>query len=687
MPTQMQEARSLDLYADRPKTPNGIYSGPELPHAVPLGAPMKQPSGHPPAPQGRAFSPAPPVPGVSGWQSPFEEFVAAELEAIGRKLDSITESVSSMPHSADLTTQRSTAGEENTSNTFFTGRPQRASRGRRPSWVEVLSSLNTSAPGTRNHSMVHRNLSSEDSCKQGLPDRQASAGTVSHIDGDQASQFFGKKVRKTDRSQATDRSGQEPHNWTSFDNSMSESMPTSPASRRAPTSLTHGTLSEVQPDIMMAGTDKASWMRGFGAKGHPALPEVAPSRSKVSATDRGSVVHHHRRRGHFLLLDEVWNFLEYPESSRPAYIFNKVMTPFILMTVFVTLFQTVEPEPPLSGPSAAIIETVIDGLFFLEFLVRLAVSPNKLTFFQSFYNIIDLGAALPLFVRISAGFEIPRIDAEEQGFRYAFLVCAVPLLRQLKLLRRFEKLHLLVNAFSIAFEALPVLFFLIFLIVLTFAMAIFLADERENMPKMSKAIWFTIVTMTTVGYGDIVPGNTFCTVLTSMLIFVTMVYMSIPLGIIGSAFDATWKDRDRILLMQRTRERLAQWGYTAKDIPLLFRAQDSNGDGELNAEEFMEMLNEMRIGLSEDRIYELFQSFDDDGSGTIDHREFLKALFPKAYREIAAAFTSESSGIQEDNSRNQSKEDLEGKELKEWKDRERMDYMDGHSHATSNGDV
>eukprot|EP00971_Amphidinium_carterae_P015390 303863-Amphidinium_carterae.1 len=32
----------------------------------------------------------------------------------------------------------------------------------------------------------------------------------------------------------------------------------------------------------------------------------------------------------------------------------------------------------------------------------------------------------------------------------------------------------------------------------------------------------------------------------------------------------------------------------------------------------------MRIGLSEDRIYELFQSFDDDGSGTIDHREFLK---------------------------------------------------------------
>eukprot|EP00971_Amphidinium_carterae_P006865 135626-Amphidinium_carterae.1 len=52
----IEEARSLDLYADRPKTPNGIYSGPELPHAVPLGAPMKQPSGHPPAPQGGSIS-------------------------------------------------------------------------------------------------------------------------------------------------------------------------------------------------------------------------------------------------------------------------------------------------------------------------------------------------------------------------------------------------------------------------------------------------------------------------------------------------------------------------------------------------------------------------------------------------------------------------------------------------------
>eukprot|EP00403_Amphidinium_massartii_P013799 CAMPEP_0178430218 /NCGR_PEP_ID=MMETSP0689_2-20121128/31208_1 /TAXON_ID=160604 /ORGANISM="Amphidinium massartii, Strain CS-259" /LENGTH=197 /DNA_ID=CAMNT_0020052071 /DNA_START=353 /DNA_END=946 /DNA_ORIENTATION=+ len=157
--------------------------------------------------------------------------------------------------------------------------------------------------------------------------------------------------------------------------------------------------------------------------------------------------------------------------------------------------------------------------------------------------------------------------------------------------------------------------------------------------------------MTTVGYGDIVPGNTRCTTITAVLIFVTMVYMSIPLGIIGSAFCDTWKDRDRILLMQRTRERLAQWGYTAKDIPVLFQAQDGDGDGELTSQEFLEMLQGMRIGLSEDRIYELFQSFDDDGSGTIDHKEFLKALFPKAYREMVAKYGSEGEGTSSENSK------------------------------------
>merc|ERR1712190_155343 len=79
-----------------------------------------------------------------------------------------------------------------------------------------------------------------------------------------------------------------------------------------------------------------------------------------------------------------------------------------------------------------------------------------------------------------------------------------------------------------------------------------------------------------------------------LLIVITVLYMAVPLGIIGNAFTQTWNDRDRILLTQRTRERLRQWGYEANDIPILFHAfnekdneaENCNEGGCLNIDEF-----------------------------------------------------------------------------------------------------
>jgi len=210
----------------------------------------------------------------------------------------------------------------------------------------------------------------------------------------------------------------------------------------------------------------------------------------------------------------------------------------------------------------------------------------------------------------------------------------VPLVRLLKLVRRFEKFHLLLRAFELVAEALPVLLFILSAMALAFAMLIYLVEERDNIPSVATAAWFTIVTMTTVGYGDITPQTSGGSVITGALVVVTVLYMAIPLGIVGDAFTQTWNERDRILLMQRTRERLTQWGYTAHDIPELFRLSDVNEDGELDITEFRELLRCMRIGFTDDRIFQLFNSFDQDRSGKVDDREFIRALFPNAYHEI-----------------------------------------------------
>merc|ERR1712039_1103289 len=95
-----------------------------------------------------------------------------------------------------------------------------------------------------------------------------------------------------------------------------------------------------------------------------------------------------------------------------------------------------------------------------------------------------------------------------------------------------------------------------------------------------------------------------------------------------------WNDRDRILLTQRTHNRLVQWGFQARDIPKLFKMFDHNKDGELDIAEFRDMVQEMGLGLKKSRVVELFELFDDDGSGGVDAKEFVKTLFPNDFHDI-----------------------------------------------------
>lgn len=67
--------------------------------------------------------------------------------------------------------------------------------------------------------------------------------------------------------------------------------------------------------------------------------------------------------------------------------------------------------------------------------------------------------------------------------------------------------------------------------------AIYLLEPREIIPTLRDALWFTVITMSTVGYGDIAPTTLSGRALTGFLVVLSSLYMAIPIGIVGNAFS------------------------------------------------------------------------------------------------------------------------------------------------------
>lgn len=152
-------------------------------------------------------------------------------------------------------------------------------------------------------------------------------------------------------------------------------------------------------------------------------------------------------------------------------------------------------------------------------------------------------------------------------------------------------------------------------------------------------MWFVIVTMTTVGYGDIVPETTAGKCFSVVLMISSALYMALPIGIVGNAFSEVWKDRDRLLLISVLQESFAISGVTRGLVTEIFHEfldQDpaialKDAEAEMNVEQFKRMLRALQIDVTDDRMTSLFEALDADHGGTISCDEFIKRLFPYAY--------------------------------------------------------
>ncbi|XP_007568957.1 potassium voltage-gated channel subfamily A member 2b [Poecilia formosa] len=265
---------------------------------------------------------------------------------------------------------------------------------------------------------------------------------------------------------------------------------------------------------------------------------------------------------------QVWLLFEYPESSGPARIIAIISVMVILISIVsfcletLPLFRNEDEEMynyPLHSMSNStstydpstyftdpffIVETLCIIWFSFEFLVRFFACPSKAGFFGNIMNIIDIVAIIPYFITL--GTELAERPEDSQAGQQAMSLAILRVIRLVRVFRIFKLsrhskgLQILGQTLKASMRELGLLIFFLFIGVILFSSAVYFAEADEPHSQFSsipEAFWWAVVSMTTVGYGDMVPTTIGGKIVGSLCAIAGVLTIALPVPVIVSNFN------------------------------------------------------------------------------------------------------------------------------------------------------
>jgi voltage-gated potassium channel len=214
------------------------------------------------------------------------------------------------------------------------------------------------------------------------------------------------------------------------------------------------------------------------------------------------------------------------ESDSPAgRRFDVILLWTILFSIFVVLLESVSSIRLGYELIFKIIEWTLTILFLAEYLVRIYCVGKKLRYIISFFGIIDLLAILPAFISIL----FPDIAS-------LIVIRSLRLLRVfrvLKLVRFVKEANTLIIALKMSRIKIFVFIFSVLSLVIIFGTLMYVIESPEaGFTSIPQSIYWAIVTLTTVGYGDIAPVTPLGRMLASLVMILGYAIIAVPTGIV-----------------------------------------------------------------------------------------------------------------------------------------------------------
>ncbi|XP_016077197.1 PREDICTED: potassium voltage-gated channel subfamily A member 5 [Miniopterus natalensis] len=242
---------------------------------------------------------------------------------------------------------------------------------------------------------------------------------------------------------------------------------------------------------------------------------------------------------------QVWLIFEHPESSGPARAVAIVSVLVILISIVTFCLETLpEFRDDLADPFF-VVETTCVVWFTFELLVRFLACPSKAAFSRNVLNVIDVVAVFPYFITLGTELAEREPGAGQNGQQAMSLailrvIRLVRVFRIFKLSRHSKGLQILGKTLQASMRELGLLIFFLFIGVILFSSAVYFAEadaQETHFSSIPDAFWWAVVTMTTVGYGDMRPVTVGGKIVGSLCAIAGVLTIALPVPVIVSNFN------------------------------------------------------------------------------------------------------------------------------------------------------
>ncbi|PLW91943.1 MAG: ion transporter [Marinilabiliales bacterium] len=214
-------------------------------------------------------------------------------------------------------------------------------------------------------------------------------------------------------------------------------------------------------------------------------------------------------------------------DTKAGKIFDEFLLVFILLSVLIVILDSVQSFKEAVKNTFYILEWIFTIIFTIEYVTRIYVTRKPLKYIFSFYGLIDLLAIVPTYLSLLF-----------IGAKTMVVIRIIRLLRVfriLKLMQFMRATEYLVASIKRSQYKILVFMMFISLIVVVLGSLVYLVEGPEHgFNSIPKSIYWAIVTLTTVGYGDISPQTVAGQAIASIVMLIGYAIIAVPTGIITS---------------------------------------------------------------------------------------------------------------------------------------------------------